>query len=184
MSPNRKNYFGIIEEVDDDLVYLDIPRIQDSIINAINSSNEPNKDELIMALRMINRNFYRNIILDDLSIIKIYIDNSPNPNWNVVKDRLTSIHEANVADDLSDWTPHDWAIHLTFSQYAFYLNKRNADIINVIIQQFNMNNSIIPHNRALMNYHIFMRKPNKTIRDIYNFFIHNFSLEQMEFIGF
>ena len=64
MSPNRKNYFGIIEEVDDDLVYLDIPRIQDSIINAINSSNEPNKDELIMALRMINRNFYRNIILN------------------------------------------------------------------------------------------------------------------------
>ena len=23
MSPNRKNYFGIIEEVDDDLVYLE-----------------------------------------------------------------------------------------------------------------------------------------------------------------
>jgi hypothetical protein len=176
MSPKRKNNFGIIEEIDDDLVYLDIPRIQDSIINVINSSNEPNKLELIMALRMINRNFYRNLLLDDFSKIELYIDNSPIPSWDTLAPQLTTITQIGNMTDMSMMEKHDWAIRDTFLQYMYYNAAEDTNTIERILEHFNEEPSILPYNRVLMNYHMIKQK---TVKNIYNFFINNFSEEQL-----
>ena len=174
MPPRRKNVFGV----------LDVPRVQDAMVNAIMSSNIPNRYELMRTLQPVNRNFSQNLLLDDFDKMELYINTSLNPNWNIIKNRLATIVPINTMNDLTNWTVHDWAMHLTFSQYAFYLNKQDINIIEVMLQQFNLSNTLKNYNRVLMNYHIFMGKKNNTLKDIYNFFIKNFSIEQMEFIGY
>ena len=68
-------------------------------------------------------------------------------------------------------------------QKSIFSNK-NVNIIEVMLLQFNLNPGIKNYNRVLMNYHILMGKNNNTLKDIYNFFIKNFSIYQMKFIGY